>query len=302
MFDFLNHIVKRKKNHLLFLAAIVTLFFSATIYAKDSYISVTPEDLLKFPQKYWSQAIIFEDKMEKAPQTQLISLGKKKYYPFSLVELGHCYADREIVDDLRISSLSDEYVFQGTVLHKPKSFFSRSPTFFIVVQRFSKKFDAVEKGQENLLNTQKNQSSLVNDVISRVQQDLIAYAQANDIGLSDLFAEDFKDSQTVRRLINSGIAELEQQNNTTARALLRDFIAEIFTAEYGSMNASYTPRIVEEVYTTPDINLVDITEEPETDFPVAEIKPATQSNEEANLQALKKRAIIMLKPGIRPKP
>ncbi len=283
------------------LIAVVTLCCPATMHAKDSFISVTPEELLEYPQKYWSQAIIFEDKMQKAPQTKLISLGNKKYYPFSLTELGHCYAVREIVAALRASPLNEAYVFQGTVLHKPKSFFSRSPSFFIVIQRFSKKFDAVEKGQQNLSIPQTSEPNMANEVISRVQQDLIAYAQAHDIELADLFAEDFKDSKTVKRLINSGIAEVEQQNETTARALLRDFIAEIFFAEYGSVKKAGVSQVVAKK-TTAEISLVDIPETSEQPVFIPETEPTpSPSNEEANLQALKQRAIIMLKPGIRPK-
>lgn len=309
MFELLNYRYIQKGGRLLFLVVICAFSMPLlSVQAKDTFTVVTPEQLLEYPQKYWSQAIIFEDKLKTAPKTKLISLGEKKYHPFTLAAIGRCYADRDIMTALRAAPLNTIYVFQGTVLHKPKSFFSRSPSFFIVVEQFTTKFDAVKEWKDKLQDKDAGGDNSATRLFSHVQQDLIAYAKANNIKFSDLFAEDFKDSPSVKNVISSAIIQEEQANKTSAQGLLRDFIVDVFYAEYGSGGGAPTILVDTSDAGSPDVALKEVTPDSKVfsgimsdETGLQEDKPVVSSNEEANLDALKKRAVIMLKPGIRAK-
>ena len=280
--------------------AVMILMGAMTGYARDGFVEVTPRDLLDYPQKYWSQSIIFDDELLAAPQGQSISIASKRYQSFKTVNLGLCYAEEDIVEELRNTELNVHYLFQGTVLHQASSFFSRSPSFFVVIQKFTRVVNVSGQIQEvfSNKNTEKPLSPNTDAVIRRVQQDLISFARLNNMQIGDLFAPGYTNFAAVQNVIYTGIAAVEQQYNTTARQLLGDFMAGVFQSEFSAPGepaaADKTPAADAATPNPAPIPNPVITAETQPP-PVA--APADDADRSA---ALRQRAALMLKPGIRP--
>ncbi len=280
--------------------AVVMLMGAITGYARDGFVEVTHRDLLDYPQKYWSQSIIFDDELLTPPQGQSISIASKRYQSFKTVNLGLCYAEEDIVEELRNAELNVHYLFQGTVLHQASSFFSRSPSFFVVIQKFTRMVNVPGQIQDvfSSQNTSSPLSPNTDAVIKRVQQDLISFARQNNVQISDLFAPGYTNFAAVQNMIYSGIAAVEQQYNTTARQLLGDFMAGVFQSEF---SASVEPAAPGDT-SAPTVTTPNPTPVP-TPVITAETQPqpvATPVDEADRSAALRQRAALMLKPGIRP--
>lgn len=301
--------------------------------ARDDYIEVSHQELLEYPQKYWSQGIVFKDKLTTGPEGRTIRLGEKIYTRFQTENLGACYADRDVLPQLKRAVLNREYIFQGTVLHQPSSFFSRSPSFYVVVQQLTPAVDGVEVVKSELFKrTRPVGSPVSSELMSQVQQDLIGYARQQDLTLRAVFS-DTEQRGRAANIVYAAIAGLEQRENITARKLLGDFIMEVFAAEYGGAQRAAvaqpqtTPAVraaSEEVPTRmPDegaqslvgeLDPEELFEADEMQESVAYQRPevsvkqpdeedpgvaeATASEEQERIARLRERVSLMLKPGI----
>lgn len=269
-------------------------------FAREGFIEVTHQDLLNYPQKYWSQSIVFQDELLSPPQGRTITIGSKRYQALKTANLGDCYAEEELAGEFLQSRTGERYLFQGTVLHQPSSFFSRSPSFYVVIQQMSRVVDAAEQLQDVFGSEQKNLSPGSAAVMRRVQQDLINFARKNKLNMSDLFAPDFPQREIVRNIIYSGVAAVEQQYNTNARKMLGDFVAEVFELEFGVPDRIYVSQPEPAPEPTAE-TLAAFPEPAETPFDAANT-PSAAANDapEDRTEALRQRAALMLKPGVRP--
>ncbi|MDD2237750.1 MAG: hypothetical protein PHG65_11150 [Kiritimatiellae bacterium] len=270
-------------------------------FAREGFVEVTHQDLLDYPQKYWSQSIIFQDELLSAPQGDTITIASKRYDTFQTANLGNCYAEEDLVPELQRGEPGAQYLFQGTVLHQPSSFFSRSPSFYVVVQRMSRVVNAAGQVQDVFSSEQKTLSPDSEALMRRIQQDLINYARKNKVSMGELFAPDFPQREMVYNIIYSGVSAVEQQYNTNARKMLGDFVAEVFELEFGKADRIYVSQTMPapEAGAQPESLLPGLDQ---TFAPSPEPKPTTAPDTEDHTEALRRRAAAMLKPGLRPLP
>ena len=288
--------------HRYLIGCVLWLLLSAsTGFAREGFVEVTHQDLLNYPQKYWSQSIIFQDELLEAPKGPSMTIASKRYQLLKTANLGECYAEEDLVPELKRSELNARYLFQGTVLHQPSSFFSRNPSFYVVVQKISREVDAVAQVQNVFNDEQKNLSPGSDAIMKRVQQDLIAFARKNNLQMSDLFAPGYTNQVMVHNVIYSSVSAVEQQYNTSARKLLGDFVAEVFQSEFGapervSVNETLPEATPSAVVATTPPDAVEISTPPET----VTTETPSKMVEEDRMPSLRQRATILLKPGIRP--
>ncbi len=280
---------------------VLLLLGAANGFAREGFVEVTHQDLLDYPQKYWSQSIIFQDELLSAPQGDTITIASKRYATFQTANLGNCYAEEELVPELQRAKAGVRCLFQGTVLHQPSSFFSRSPSFYVVVQRMSRVVDAAGQVQDVFSTEQKTLSPGSEALMRRIQQDLINFARKNKVSMNDLFAPDFPQRDMVHNIIYSGVAAVEQQYNTNARKMLGDFVAELFELEFGTPDSIYVAQSIpdSDQAAQPEPLLTGLNE-PSTTSP--EPEPTIAFDTEDHTESLRLRAAAMLKPGLRPLP
>ena len=266
-------------------SVMLSMLLGLSAVANDEFVEVSHEELLEYPQKYWSQGILFQDTLTAAPGGRSISIAKKRYLPFQTKNLGTCYVEASVAGRMAGAVLNEEYIFQGTVLHQPASFFGRGPSFYVVAQKATRAVNGVSRAQEDLLGADGDGEikNYFEALMGQIQQGLVNYARKNQVDIDALFARDFDKRDTVINIIYSGIATVEQDQSTTARKLLGDFIYEIFSAEYQRGGRGMKPVVSEE-----------------GGHPSAVVLDAGDSTEESRSETMQKRAFqILLKPGVK---
>ena len=68
---------------------------------QTDYREVEPDELMRYPQNYWSLGVLFQDELTEHPTDDELRLGTKLYLPFRTRILGLCYADMALVPELR---------------------------------------------------------------------------------------------------------------------------------------------------------------------------------------------------------
>jgi hypothetical protein len=281
--------------------AFVMLMGAITGYAPRRLCGGNTPGTAGLPAKILSQSIIFDDELLAAPQGQSISIASKRYQSFKTVNLGQCYAEEDIVADLKSAKLNVHYLFQGTVFIRRLVFQSESgllcgrAEIYPVVNVADQMQDAFS-GQSPA----KPLSPGSDAVIKRVQQDLISFARMNNLQISQLFDPAYTNQSAVQNVISAGIAAVEQQYNTTARKLLADFMTDIFQSEFSTPAEPNIPAekpLAAAETPNPAPLPASGTATVETPPPSA----AAPANEADRSAALRQRAALMLKPGIRPR-
>lgn len=215
------------------LCVVILLCLATTVSGQTDFQEVDPGKLLENPKNYWSLGIVFKDRLMDAQAGRRTEIGSKEYIPFRTLEVGTCYAEARLAPELSSAQLDREYLFRGTVLNRQASFFSRQDTFFVVVQNIEPALEETTVSSSDLLpsGTGRADSLESKRLLSTVQQDLFAYAEQKGLSINDLFSDITYRAQ-VMDIINSAIVQQQNEQNTTALALLGELIYNVYAKDY----------------------------------------------------------------------
>lgn len=211
--------------------------------ARDEFTEVTAEELLNFPQKFWSQGVVFRDRLLEHPQGRSIAIGQRTYLPFKTREVGVCYVDRDQISLIEQVPVESDCLFEGTVLHQPAGFFGRSPSFYVVVHRAERMLDPTATPKQILARDARDDRSgtASDELMARVQRELLNYARRNRLQIADLFTGETVRKEAIAHVILSGIARVEQERGITASVILSELVYRLFDAEYGVPSPAAAP-------------------------------------------------------------
>jgi len=218
------------------LCAALLLGLTATAMAQTDFQEVDAASLLRNPKNYWSLGIVFKDTLLDTQAGRRTKIGSKEYIPFKTMGVGTCYAEARLAPVLSAAQTDQEYLFRGTVLNKQASFFNRQDLFFVVVQSIAPALEKTTVDSSDLLPTNTRMeghdgAAESEQLLSTIQQALFSYAERENTTIGDLFTQDLYKPQ-VMETINSSILETQNEQNTTAIALLGDFLYNAFSKNY----------------------------------------------------------------------
>ncbi len=205
------------------------------------YKQVSPSELQANPKNFWSVGFIFKDALLTPPGGPMLLLGIKNYIPMFLRDVGTCYVDADVADEFAALALESDYLFAGTVLSKEASLFGRSQ-FYIIIQSATPAIGEVAIAQIAADGTMDSSTAIdIRDLLDQVQEDLYAYAQANQESIAGMFSRDFKNSSQITELIASAIGKVEREKSTSTLYLLTEMIRGILARQYGVEQAAPAP-------------------------------------------------------------
>ncbi|MBN1269201.1 MAG: hypothetical protein JXB04_06400 [Kiritimatiellae bacterium] len=220
-----------------------------SVPAREDYREVSPAELLRNPQNFWSLGIMFRDALMEHPTGRHLRIGNTRYVEFGTKKLGTCYAVEEIVPMLESLPVGRTYLFTGTVLTRSPGMFSRTPTFHVVAQNVVESLAGEEDLTGGLLDAalkipageSGRSSAAVAHVFSSVHAALFAYSEENGLQFHELFAPDSAHAAKVMDIIQSVLLSAQREENITAIEILGQFVRDTL-ARYYTVTAPPAPE------------------------------------------------------------
>ncbi|MBU0676553.1 MAG: hypothetical protein KJ626_00415 [Verrucomicrobia bacterium] len=199
---------------------------------RERYVEVEAEDVLRSPQSFWLIGIVFSDTLLSPPSDRLTKINDSRYAEFSTKIIGKCYASTELLPDLKDAEPGQEFIFTGTVISTPGSFFGGKAGYEVVVSKAVPSIAASDEKAADIF------AGLTDDtvvpegqpleemlsILTRTKANLVGYVLENDLDLTEVFESESKHSTEIRDIIRQIVRSEENERKTTSSEILTRFI------------------------------------------------------------------------------
>ena len=204
------------------------------------YKEVDIEELKTNPQNFWSKGILFYDTFTEVPDEKYTRINKKKYYRFSTEELGDCYAEEELAEELRNAALNQEYVFSGWVVNYKKNYYVNVEKATLALVREE---SASGKGIDDLIhdfeNSETSNLKHLSVFLKKAAISLTGLAQSKNMEIHQLLQSDAETQSKLKGLIRKSLTTIQQDDGTTANEILVEYAYFLLREKHDSM---YVPN------------------------------------------------------------
>lgn len=262
---------------------------------QDEFIEVEAKELVKNPQLYWAQGVIFKDVMVQPPEGPARKIGEHQVVSFRTKAAGECFADEELAGALRNVKPGSECFFSGTVFQEQRTF---SSSFRILVQKFTASVPDLKNASEIITNMARVGDSAyartarqLDFVLSRIQGELIAYSSEKNLSLAELFDPASPHRERLLEFARRGINQLEDESRAPSSAFLADLLVAMLAESHrqpvpppAATNAPALKPDLEDAGTKgdePKVESAPKVEAPSADKPAGEKRSAAEAGKPA---------------------
>ena len=232
---------------------------------RDRFVVVTAKELGENPQRYWSRGIVFEDELIRVTGRGK-RINDRRLVQIETATLGPCYVDDRIID--RVSDLTERknYLFAGTVLSESRRrffFFSPRSHYFVAIDAVEELADDIKDDLlKAFIDAEPDRAAFrnVQKAIVQAQNQLVAFAQAEDVEISTLFDAAGETMDKAAEVSRVAVRAVEQELGITSIEMLSLLVRELLAAQYvGAVESPVAPQVPELEDAEPE------REEPETE-------------------------------------
>lgn len=230
-----------RSRHQIIVAALAALLSCvAGAQQRDEYAQVKAKDLVKNPQLYWAQGIVFRDQMTAVPAGEFRTLAGRKVLPFRTATAGECYADEALVPALQKAGAGTECIFTATIFQE--TFWFKKSQFRIIVSEYSPvsavKVD-IRTGVSNLAASATSGPYLIvaqrlESIFSQVQSELAAFSAESSTPMAEIFNPTGPHRDRTLEAMRTAIARTEEEMRAPASVYLTELLIAILASQHGA--------------------------------------------------------------------
>ena len=223
--------------------AIICDAFTATARRENDFVQVQAKDLVKNPQLYWAQGIIFKDTIVTPPTGPARKMGERSVIPFRTKIVGECFADEILAPAMQDVKAGAECLFSGTVFQDSGWFSSK---FHIIVQECTAsaaslgdmraKLDTLQKFSSNVVYSTTAQR--LDFVLAAIQSDLMAYSAENRVSMAEVFDPKSPHRDRVIQAVRSGVDKLQDESRAPSSVFLSDLLTAMLAGRFYAPTSS----------------------------------------------------------------
>jgi hypothetical protein len=160
----------------------------STFALAEEFVTVETPELVRNPQKFWAQGVVFRDILTEHASGSAVPMGKRDAHRFRTKMVGDCYVDSSLAPALNNLEVNREYTFAGTVYQYRRK-------FYVVVQKFSAPVQDLTQLPDVLATRGTGTAALqgdaavlavVRNMIGKLDADLMSYSQTANVPKSQV--------------------------------------------------------------------------------------------------------------------
>lgn len=218
------------------MAAILSL---STAFAQERTSVVSASDLLRAPQRYWAQRVVFADMLKQFPAGGRVALDRRIYIPLQTAEAGRCYVPAELAPVFEQLPADRRYHFEGTVIQVGRRFYITVHGVAAAIEREDLKFEWPAVLGEPKERMREQALGPVLAILTEAEGALVAYAREKGVDPKTVFDPKSPHYPAAMTAVRAAIRDYEQRNRMPASEILTGYLFQILAgrAERGSAAA-----------------------------------------------------------------
>lgn len=222
----------------------------APLSRAEDYDPVAVEDLLSQPQRFWARGVVFNDFLEKTPESRTRKVGDEKLYRFELRALGECYATPEAKDILDQLEPGQNAVFAGSVIQAKRKFYYRVAQVKAVTETPTNLLQTLSAVVRDSQDVQARLLAQFQEIADLVYAQLYAYAMAENIRFEDLLDNPEEKQSVLRSSIRSAIQDLQAKQGVPPNEFAVNLVAAMIALKENRIaipEPDYAPEPIPEM-------------------------------------------------------